>query len=316
MAPEKTGAIREGETRGCAGILTTADGCLLTEYGNFIGCYDENAECGECGAPAVNGEDEVLIIECGNPEIHRKKIGDDDGYGPQTLGKVRDVGGDPSSRGAWGTSRSDYQSGAKYKEQVVRRDITHGSYEEHIYGDMHTTIEGTWYSKIKGHLWNTYYAKVHDDFDEEYESHFYGDITNKFGTENTPIDITETYYVGDHREEVHGDKIEKHFGNKREEVWPGAFGEGVETQINGGAVTNLALGMQSDLNVGLMNEAYLAIMISLYAALKLDVHATLTVTEKAVDFQHVSGAGICKVEGVEVWGATLWVGNDKLRIHT
>jgi len=304
------------ETAAGSGVFypTTADGCLLTEYGNFIGCYDTGFDsCDQepfnCGATSLTGEDEILIIESGNPDRIRSG-----GYGPQTSGAVKEVTADPADRegptdGTWGTGRSGKQNGVLYKEHVVRRDLVHGSHEEHIYGDKHTTIEGTWFAVVKGHLWNTYYAKVQDDFNELYRSvnydevktWNYGDVTSRYGKEDEPIDITEeyyigtmtqttlgdtiesefgaegdeieiteTYHVGTHKEEVHGHKHEVHYGTKLEEVW-----EGAETQLNGGALNSVCLGEEGTLNVGAKIDILIGLLLDVHSGINVEVHNAL-----------------------------------------
>ncbi|MHC4400304.1 MAG: hypothetical protein ACYTG0_11570 [Planctomycetota bacterium] len=290
----------------------SADGCLLTEGGNFIGCYDSGFQCGhfrpgrsnnkddyawtKCNARGEAGEDEVLIIESGNPtwcgedpddindpdgnSYNLKKTGDTDYYGPQEPGadnQLAEVAGDSSKaaptpcdgwedplklkRGTWGTDLSPYQKAhadkVKYKRQVVRRELVHGSYEQHIEGDKHITIEGTEFITLKGNLWHTFYGYVHHDYNEHFEEvyhgtktevqqkdiheynyghsneHYYKDVTNEFGKEGEPINVHETYYghvVHTYHSgllsipcmETHiGHKLENYFGTKTEFILGG-----------------------------------------------------------------------------------------------
>lgn len=105
--------------------------------------------------------------------------------------------------------------GCKYKSHVVRRELVHGSYEEHIEGDKYTTIEGTWFSTIKGHLWNTYYGKTHDDFLEDYAEVFRGSKTeiNLGPILEINKDKTTEHCFAPCEEHYHDSNSEYYYGN-------------------------------------------------------------------------------------------------------
>ncbi|UCC74173.1 MAG: hypothetical protein JSV86_06325 [Gemmatimonadota bacterium] len=298
---------------------------IETEHGNKIAFVDESFECGkkddglddyawsQCGAMSLAGDpdDEVLVIESGN----RRKIRSS--YGPQSPpGTVTEVAGDSNSRGggwsaatvsdwkgaegrsSWGTHLSQYQNaGCKYKEHVVRRELVHGSYEEHIEGDMYTTIEGTWISKIKGNIWDTFYGFCHEDFNEHFEEvfystksevqkgniveynygesyeYYYGKVVNEYGTPEANVDVTEKYY-GSVYNEVHCEGGGEEY---RELVYGGpktsiVFGNNNDMVF--GANTDAVFGNRTDITFATAANLFLAFVLNLGASVTLNIAST------------------------------------------
>jgi hypothetical protein len=112
----------------------------------------------------------------------------------------------------------------QYSPVVRREEIIHGSYNEHIQGDMLTKVEGTWDCTIKGHLYNTTWGHVHSDYYQTHSESYYGDVLDVYG-QSTPDEIKKTdgsgLYTGDVTvtEIVYGPKYEWHFGDKMEVVY-------------------------------------------------------------------------------------------------
>lgn len=254
-----------------------------TEGGNLVKFDDQPFLCSKfddylpedtdhwtrCKAHSLGGEDEVLVIESGNPTWISAG-----GYGPQALASgdtVTSVDPDPDSRpgvnwspatlgdwknakdrSSWGTELSPYQERAcQYKSHVVRRELVHGSYEEHVEGDMYTTIEGTWISKIKGNVWDTFYGYCHEDFNEHFEEIFY----------STKAEVQ----MGDIVEYNHGKSYEYYYGDVENEFKAdvkNTYGEvgahtnvmdtyyGVKTQHCYGAEHNMNLAEKIDFYLG------------------------------------------------------------------
>jgi hypothetical protein len=297
-----------------------------TEGGNLVKFDDQPFLCSKfddylpedtdhwtrCKAHSLGGEDEVLVIESGNPTWISPG-----GYGPQALASgdtVTSVDPDPDSRPgspatlsdwknaenrtSWGTKLSPYQKRAcKYKSHVVRRELVHGSYEEHIEGDVYTTIEGTWISKIKGNIWDTFYGYCHEDFNEHFEEifystktevqkgniveynygesyeYYYGKVVNEYGTPEANIDVTEKYY-GSVYNEVHCEGGGEEY---RELVYGGpktsiVFGNNNDMVF--GANTDAVLGNRTDITFATASNLFLAFVLNLGASVTLNIAST------------------------------------------
>lgn len=269
--------MSNGDTSDLIGVTGDFDTVILTEHGNRIEFEDKEQDCNECDAEFLSGDDEVLVIESGNP----KKPGS--GYGPQKLktnstdeNAVAWVGPDGASRGgnwsdetpddwqgaetreSWKGYLSPFQKnkGCEYKAHVVRRELVHGSYEEHIYGDVHTTIEGTWFSKIKGNLWDTFYGYCHEDFNEHFEEIFYSTKA-----EVQKGDIVE-YNYGESREYYYGNVINtygkvdapitvnEYYHANVQSQWGDPGSPVTKTELNFGAVTEANMAAKNEFNFG------------------------------------------------------------------
>jgi hypothetical protein len=101
----------------------------------------------------------------------------------------------------------------QYSPVVRREEIAHGSYREHVQGDMITKVEGTWDCTIKGHLYNTTWGHVHSDYYQTHSESYYDDVLDVYGQPSTDNsgDVTVT-------EIAYGPKYEWHFGDKMEWV--------------------------------------------------------------------------------------------------
>jgi type VI secretion system VgrG family protein len=101
----------------------------------------------------------------------------------------------------------------QYSPVVRREEIAHGSYREHVQGDMITKVEGTWDCTIKGHLYNTTWGHVHSDYYQTHSESYYDDVLDVYGqpSSDNSGDVTVT-------EIAYGPKYEWHFGDKMEWV--------------------------------------------------------------------------------------------------
>ncbi|MGD2153002.1 MAG: hypothetical protein PVG79_07005 [Gemmatimonadales bacterium] len=317
----------DGDTSDLVGNAGEFDTVILTEYGNRIEFQDQGFSCQECPAKSLSGvnEDEVLVIESGNPTKTAS------GYGPASPpSSVTPVGSDrpalpfaPAAEpthvadgGSWGDSLSPEQRrGCTYKPEVVRRELVHGSYEEHVYGDVYTTIEGTWFSKIKGNLWDTFYGFVHEDYNEHFEEifystkkeyqkgdiweynhgksyeYYYDDVTNEFGQAGGHITVKETYY---------GDK------------WQFCYGD--ESSVNLANKNDFFLGpMKTDTNVGAVTEAYLAVKTMLAAAITIECGLTLSLIDRTLSLEK-RGMQIDRVDSVKIRNGGIDLSSTPLRV--
>jgi hypothetical protein len=319
---------RHDFSRNPAPSPTDAEEITKTDGGNAIYFDDRPYKCSEhddyerspCGAHSVAGTyDEVLVIESGNPEDCSTDPGS--GHGDELLtpvagesldGLTQEVKGaldkfdrptettgvkyrlataemDNSGRDLAPLQESG--QGCKYKSHVVRRELVHGSYEEHIEGDRYTTIEGTWITKIKGHLWNTFYGVVHDDFMEDHCEVFrkkkteinVGPIIEVNVAETVEHDYgacEETYY-STNTETYKGNvvnKYEKQVKETYEDNVTNKYGDhgayiqmveeffGDKHQIVYGTESNVNLGNENDVSIGLLISIALGLRLNLLLA--------------------------------------------------
>jgi hypothetical protein len=221
-----------------------------------------------------------------------------------------------SRNGTWGSALSPYQesegANCRYKSHVVRRELVHGSYEEHIEGDKYTTIEGTWFSKIKGNMWDTFYGYIHQDFNEHFEEvfhstktevqqgeiyeynhrksweYYYDDVTNIYGGPFDGRDTTPTV-----RETFHGRSEARHLGEVEE------WFEGTVTQWYDNNVTEQRHGLLNlEYVKGFMASLFIAGCFSTHEGVRIDMSGALDLDISVIKI----GSGVVNMvkNGVEM----------------